>query len=527
MRQTGLAAEADANLRGRVDTMKVISSLGLFCVLLQLSCGPSANKASAELSVGQQAYDKGDYATALKEFLPLARQGNPVAQSYVGFMHENGQGVPQDYKEAVKWYRLAANQGNSYAQDNLGILYENGRGVPQDYKEAVKWFRFSAGQGNAFAQADLGAHYEYGRGVPQDYKESAKWYRLAAEQGNAFAQNKLGIHYEYGKGVPKDNVQAHLWYNLAGANGDADGITNRDRIAQRLTPVQLADAQHLALEWKPKANKFLTFDVSEVDAKPNPTATLHSPPESSDTLPVKAQPAQGSLPPPPKGYDPLDVLIAGMKSAQGSLPPPPKGYSFVDSEPTATSTAPWTVVESVLSIRDAEGAGWVRTSYRSDGSSSGDSLLLIVVKIGGPAKLVLSIPSGLALSSASQSSQSMVISGLRGREGGNGKYAPERFVTLTDDKPVRYVIEAYCAEFHKDNPPPDTFFQVSPTSNPVLACILSEARKEKLSVIATQAAVWLNTDHLTFQEMNTRMVIGSEEWSKAETVAARCNSNRD
>jgi hypothetical protein len=121
----------------------------------------------------------------------------------------------------------------------------------------------------------------------------------------------------------------------------------------------------------------------------------------------------------------------------------------------------------------------------------------------------------------------MVISGLRGRDSGNRKYTPEQFITLTDDKPVRYVIQAYCAEFHKDNPPPDRFdFQVAAQPEPVMACILDGARKEKLSVQGTQAAVWIHTDHVTFQEMNTRMDIGNGEWSKAEAVAARCDAKQ-
>ena len=77
------------------------------------------------------AYDRGDYATLLKLLKPLATQGDPFAQSFLGVMYENGRGVPQDYDEAVKWYRLAAAQGDAHAQYNLGVMYENGKGVPQ------------------------------------------------------------------------------------------------------------------------------------------------------------------------------------------------------------------------------------------------------------------------------------------------------------------------------------------------------------------------------------------------------------
>ena len=47
----------------------------------------------------------------------------------------------------MKWYTLAAEQGHASAQYNLGFMYNNGRGVPQDDKTAVKWHTLAAEQG--------------------------------------------------------------------------------------------------------------------------------------------------------------------------------------------------------------------------------------------------------------------------------------------------------------------------------------------------------------------------------------------
>ena len=99
---------------------------------------------------------------------------------------------------------------------------------------------------------NLGFMYNNGQGVPQDYAETVKWYRLAAEQGHASAQNNLGLMYDNGEGVPQDYVQAHMWYNLAGAQGLEQAAKNRDNVAKRMTPAQIAEAQKLAREWKPK-----------------------------------------------------------------------------------------------------------------------------------------------------------------------------------------------------------------------------------------------------------------------------------
>jgi hypothetical protein len=73
----------------------------------------------ADFQTGVDAYNRGDYATAYREFLPLAKQGDAKAQNNLGVMYDNGLGAPQDYAEAVRWYRLAAEQGVAEAQNNL------------------------------------------------------------------------------------------------------------------------------------------------------------------------------------------------------------------------------------------------------------------------------------------------------------------------------------------------------------------------------------------------------------------------
>ena len=101
------------------------------------------------LEDGWAAYQKGDYATALQIFRPLAEQGNAAAQANLGWMYAEGHGVPQDYAQAVAWYRKAADQGYAAAQNALGGMYAKGQGVPQDDAQAVAWFRKAADQGNA------------------------------------------------------------------------------------------------------------------------------------------------------------------------------------------------------------------------------------------------------------------------------------------------------------------------------------------------------------------------------------------
>jgi hypothetical protein len=157
-----------------------------------------------------------------------------------------------DYATAYRLWRPLAEQGAAAAQYNLGLMYETGLGVPQDYTEAMRWDRKAAKQGLAVAQYSLAVMYYTGLGVPQDYTEAIRWYRKAAKQGDAMAQHSLGVMYYTGLGVPQDHVEAHKWFNLATAAGDAGAAKYRDLTSKLMTAAQIAEAQRLAREWRPK-----------------------------------------------------------------------------------------------------------------------------------------------------------------------------------------------------------------------------------------------------------------------------------
>ncbi len=122
-----------------------------------------------------------------------------------------------------------------------------------DYATALKELRPLAEQGDAFAQVRLGIMYDRGEGGPENDKEAVRWYRRAAEQGDARAQYNLGLMYSGEFGVPEDYVQSHMWFNLAAAQGNENARNFRNGVAARMTPAQIAEAQRLAREWKPKA----------------------------------------------------------------------------------------------------------------------------------------------------------------------------------------------------------------------------------------------------------------------------------
>jgi uncharacterized protein len=103
---------------------------------------------AADFQKGLTAAQSGDFATALREWEPLAKQGDASAQFNLGFMYDEGQGVSQNNKTAVKWYTLAAKQGYALAQYNLGRMYGLGTGVIQDNVYAHMWGNIASSNGN-------------------------------------------------------------------------------------------------------------------------------------------------------------------------------------------------------------------------------------------------------------------------------------------------------------------------------------------------------------------------------------------
>jgi TPR repeat protein len=187
-----------------------------FSVALVLSIVCLVVPAWADFQAGMDANNREDYATALREWRPLAEKGDALAQYNLGVLYRKGRGVTQDDVQARKWYDKAAVQGHAKAQYNLGTLYFNGEGVPKDYKQALRWFH------------------------------------LAADQGEAVAQTKIAIMYEDAQGVPHDLVQAYKWYSLAITSGDKPATLLRNTLADHMTEAQIAEAKKLAQEWKPK-----------------------------------------------------------------------------------------------------------------------------------------------------------------------------------------------------------------------------------------------------------------------------------
>ncbi len=94
------------------------------CLTLAVLLGGVGTSWGADFDKGLAAAQSGDFATALREWRPLAEQGDADAQYNLGVMYRKGHGVPQDKVYAHIWYNIAATSGNKKAIKNRDILAE-------------------------------------------------------------------------------------------------------------------------------------------------------------------------------------------------------------------------------------------------------------------------------------------------------------------------------------------------------------------------------------------------------------------
>ncbi len=163
----------------------------LFIILTFLACLPLAHANDEELKQGLLAYTYKDYNKAFELLEPLAMQENAYAQSILGRMYSNGEGITENDKEAVKWLRKSAEQGLAESQTRLGWMYAFGRG-----------------------------------GSQQGKNEAMELFSKAAKQGYARGQSNLAWMYE----EKEEYINAYIWAKVAIINKIDDGVPARDRV---------------------------------------------------------------------------------------------------------------------------------------------------------------------------------------------------------------------------------------------------------------------------------------------------------
>lgn len=203
---------------------------------------------SAGSQEGRQAYRKGDYAAALREFGPTG-QGGPVGTFFLALMHLRGEGVARDEARGLELLRSSADEGYSAAQYLLGWRYFYGIGVPRDRGRAMSYLRAAAADDDYRAVVLLKIIGKGSRGEDRDRESVVATVKRMAQSKVPAAQYTLAFMYLIGDGVPKNGVEEVRWYRAAsGKNARAafmlslmyqsgDGVSRNPEEAFRLMHV--------------------------------------------------------------------------------------------------------------------------------------------------------------------------------------------------------------------------------------------------------------------------------------------------
>jgi TPR repeat protein len=287
---------------------------------------------AADFQAGLDAYNRGDFAAAMKEWQALAEQGEANSQYNMGLLYARGQGVSQDYKQALARYEKAAAQGVPAAEYNLGVMYANGQGVAanpeeakkwflkaeekgvgeavtglatiysegegafKNYTEAEKWYRQAAEKGVASAAFNLGVMYDIGQGVQQSYPEALKWYHAAADAGYASAMTNIAILYYNGQGVKRDLSEAYVWFSRAQKLGDPRAKEMISMAHDKLKPKELKLADARIDQWQPTVKSQPIVDTAEVLFKePEKTTVATADTANADVAKTASGAAAGGM----------------------------------------------------------------------------------------------------------------------------------------------------------------------------------------------------------------------------------------
>ncbi|MEM1131420.1 MAG: SPOR domain-containing protein [Pseudomonadota bacterium] len=275
----------------------------------------TATPALADVKAGVDAWEKGDFDTAVAEWRQPALDGDPDAQFNLGQAYKFGRGVPMDLSIAADWFRKAAEQNHLQAADNYGlILFQNNR-----------------------------------------RQESIPWLQQSAKRGEPRAQYLMGTAHFNGNLVEKDWVRAYALMTRASASGlpqASKNLTAMDQyipLAQRQEGIALAGQleQEAARERQRQFAGANLPPVADSGTMPSQTAPVRTPPAPPKAIPSTQLPPSTVATPAPQpvsvaAVDPrkVDPATAGADFAGGSAAAPVRSAPApaVTTQPAATTT---------------------------------------------------------------------------------------------------------------------------------------------------------------------------------------------
>lgn len=178
--------------------MRTLIGAAALCLLVGV-----AAPALADTKAGVDAWNRGDYPTAVAEWRKAAIAGDADAQFDLAQAYKLGRGVPVDLPMAESWYRKAALQGHPQAEDNYGLaLFEDGK-----RDEAVPWLEKAVARGEPRAQLVLGTMLFNGDAVQRDWVRA---YALLVRSSAAGLPQGSQTLAEMDKYIPTEQRQQGL-----------------------------------------------------------------------------------------------------------------------------------------------------------------------------------------------------------------------------------------------------------------------------------------------------------------------------
>lgn len=241
----------------------------------------SSNKPFArQTALAKKLYKKGEYKHSFDILKPLAEQGNPNAQYYIGYMYYYGQGIKQNKSLGVAWIKKSAKQGYEKARRANKVLYtqrkktknllakkQNNKAVaskqslPKQKKNShsnkkLTFKKQPSKQVHTNNHLTKAQRADFKKAIEKAIEKAKKYYsnkeyaqtfttlKPLAEKGDSEAQYSLGYLYLYGEGVKKDEKRAIFWINKAANQGFADAINARKILAPKNHQINLAQTPH-------------------------------------------------------------------------------------------------------------------------------------------------------------------------------------------------------------------------------------------------------------------------------------------
>lgn len=310
-----------------------------FAMILAAGALLAGGPASADVKAGVDAWSRGDFPAAIRQWQGPAEAGDADAQFNMGQAYKLGRGVPQDLAKAETLFGQAAAQGHIQASDNYGLLL------------------FQRG--------------ERGRALP--------YITAAADRGDPRAQYLLGVAHFNGDGVPKDWVRAYALTNLAQQTGLPQAKAAMQQMDQFIPLDQRQQGVALAAELAEqtqatRARQLAAADLESQmpgDASPPPAVAMRTPRPAPIPSPEQAVAEAERV---ASGSSPRSAGADYARPAASATPPAPRAPKPVAAPApaspapatSASGSGPWRIQLGAFGVAGNAEALWNRVRNRPE-----------------------------------------------------------------------------------------------------------------------------------------------------------------